>query len=57
MSEAGCRGAADRFVSGGFEWGGKDGGEGYFGVEDQTGNAYPCETFNAVVEVNVSVVP
>ena len=38
----------DRFVLGGWEWGGEDGGERDFGVKNQTGDAYPREAFQTV---------
>ena len=48
MSGAGSHGTMDRFVLGGWEWGGEDGGERDFGVKNQTGDAYPREAFQTV---------
>jgi hypothetical protein len=53
MGGAGSYSTTDGFVLGGFEWRGEDGGEGDFGVKNQTGDAYPCEAFQAV-EVKLS---
>lgn len=48
MDGAGSYGTTDKFVFGGFEWGGEDRGKGDFGIKNQTGDTYPCEAFQAV---------
>ena len=56
MGETGSHGTTDWFIPGGFEWGSEDGDEGNFWVKNETGDAYPCETFDTA-EVKVSAGP